>query len=297
MEVVARNRVVAVAGATGAVGVEMLKCLEKRNFPLASLKLLASKRSAGTTMRFRGEDLPVTELTAESFAGVDIALFSAGGSVSRAFAPAVVAAGAVMIDNSSAFRMDEGVPLVVPEINPEAARAHKGIIANPNCSTIIADVPLWPLHRKNRIVRLIAATYQAASGAGWAAMEELKDATRAALDGKPFAQTIIPHPYAFNLFSHNSKVDPVTLYNEEETKLLKETRKIFGDERIRIAATCVRVPVLRAHCEALTVEFERPMSREEATAIGHLRDVKLRIEKKAADRLIGKALKKHHPRG
>ncbi len=267
MEVVARNRVVAVAGATGAVGVEMLKCLEKRNFPLASLKLLASKRSAGTTMRFRGEDLPVTELTAESFAGVDIALFSAGGSVSRAFAPAVVAAGAVMIDNSSAFRMDEGVPLVVPEINPEAARAHKGIIANPNCSTIIADVPLWPLHRKNRIVRLIAATYQAASGAGWAAMEELKDATRAALDGKPFAQTIIPHPYAFNLFSHNSKVDPVTLYNEEETKLLKETRKIFGDERIRIAATCVRVPVLRAHCEALTVEFERPMSREEATAI------------------------------
>ena len=267
MEVVARNRVVAVAGATGAVGVEMLKCLEKRNFPLASLKLLASKRSAGTTMRFRGEDLPVTELTAESFAGVDIALFSAGGSVSRAFAPAVVAAGAVMIDNSSAFRMDADVPLVVPEINPEAARGHKGIIANPNCSTIIADVPLWPLHRKNRIVRLIAATYQAASGAGWAAMEELKDATRAALDGKPFAQTIIPHPYAFNLFSHNSKVDPVTLYNEEETKLLKETRKIFGDERIRIAATCVRVPVLRAHCEALTVEFERPMSREEATAI------------------------------
>ncbi len=267
MEVVARNRVVAVAGATGAVGVEMLKCLEKRNFPLASLKLLASKRSAGTTMRFRGEDLPVTELTAESFAGVDIALFSAGGSVSRAFAPAVVAAGAVMIDNSSAFRMDADVPLVVPEINPEVARGHKGIIANPNCSTIIADVPLWPLHRKNRIVRLIAATYQAASGAGWAAMEELKDATRAALDGKPFAQTIIPHPYAFNLFSHNSKVDPVTLYNEEETKLLKETRKIFGDERIRIAATCVRVPVLRAHCEALTVEFERPMSREEATAI------------------------------
>jgi len=267
MEVVARNPVVAVAGATGAVGVEMLKCLEKRNFPLASLKLLASKRSAGTTMRFRGEDLPVTELTAESFAGVDIALFSAGGSVSRAFAPAVVAAGAVMIDNSSAFRMDEGVPLVVPEINPEAAKGHKGIIANPNCSTIIADVPLWPLHRRNRIVRLIAATYQAASGAGWAAMEELKEATRAALDGKPFTQTIIPHPYAFNLFSHNSAVDPVTLYNEEETKLLKETRKIFGDDSIRISATCVRVPVLRAHCEALTVEFERPMSRAEVTAI------------------------------
>ncbi len=245
----------------------MLKCLEKRNFPLSSLKLLASKRSAGTTMRFRGEDVPVTELTAESFAGVDIALFSAGGSVSKAFAPAVVAAGAVMIDNSSAFRMDAGVPLVVPEINPQAAKAHQGIIANPNCSTIIAVVPLWPLHRKNRIVRLIASTYQAASGAGWAAMEELKDATRAALDGKPFTQTIIPHPYAFNLFSHNTTIDPVTLANEEETKLVKETRKIFGDNEIRISATCVRVPVLRAHCEALTVEFERPMSREEASAI------------------------------
>jgi aspartate-semialdehyde dehydrogenase len=267
MDCVARSPVVAVAGATGAVGVEMLKCLEKRNFPLAGLKLLASKRSAGTTMRFRGEDVPVTELSMESFAGVDIALFSAGGSVSKAFAPAVVAAGAVMIDNSSAFRMDPGVPLVVPEINPQAAKAHKGIIANPNCSTIIAVVPLWPLHRKNRIVRLIAATYQAASGAGWAAMEELKDATRAALDGKPFTQTIIPHPYAFNLFSHNTTIDPVTLANEEETKLVKETRKIFGDDAIRISATCVRVPVLRAHCEALTVEFERPMSRDEATRI------------------------------
>ncbi|BCW87073.1 Aspartate-semialdehyde dehydrogenase [Alphaproteobacteria bacterium SO-S41] len=267
MDFVARSPVVAVAGATGAVGVEMLKCLEKRNFPLSSLKLLASKRSAGTTMRFRGEDLPVTELTEQSFAGVDIALFSAGGSISKAFAPAVAAAGAVMIDNSSAFRMNPDVPLVVPEINPQAAAQHKGIIANPNCSTIIAAVPLWPLHRKNRIKRLIASTYQAASGAGWAAMEELKNATRAALDGKPFTQTIIPHPYAFNLFSHNTTVDPVTLANEEEGKLIKETRKIFGDAEIRISATCVRVPVLRAHCEALTVEFERPMSREEATAI------------------------------
>ena len=267
MDFVARSPVVAVAGATGAVGVEMLKCLEKRNFPLSSLKLLASKRSAGKTMRFRGEELPVTELTEQSFAGVDIALFSAGGSISKAFAPAVAAAGAVMIDNSSAFRMNPDVPLVVPEINPQAAATHKGVIANPNCSTIIAAVPLWPLHRKNRIKRLIASTYQAASGAGWAAMEELKDATRAALDGKPFTQTIIPHPYAFNLFSHNTTIDPVTLANEEEGKLIKETRKIFGDADIRISATCVRVPVLRAHCEALTVEFERPMSREEATAI------------------------------
>ncbi|MCC6918146.1 MAG: aspartate-semialdehyde dehydrogenase [Alphaproteobacteria bacterium] len=259
--------VVAVAGATGAVGVEMLKCLETRNFPLSELKLLASKRSAGKTMRFRGKDGPVAELTAESFAGVDIALFSAGGSVSREFAPAVKAAGAVMVDNSSAFRMDADVPLVVPEINPGEAKKHKGIIANPNCSTIIAAVPLWPLHRKHRIVRLIASTYQAASGAGWAAMEELKQATRAALDGKPFQQEIIPHPYAFNLFSHNSKVDLATLYNEEETKLMKETRKIFGDTELRISATCVRVPVLRAHSEALTIEFERPVSPEEVTAI------------------------------
>ena len=259
--------VVAVAGATGAVGVEMLKCLETRNFPLSELKLLASKRSAGKTMRFKGQDIPVTELTADSFAGVDIALFSAGGSVSREFAPAVKAAGAVMVDNSSAFRMDADVPLVVPEINPGEAKKHKGIIANPNCSTIIAAVPLWPLHRKHRIVRLIASTYQAASGAGWAAMEELKAATRAALDGQPFQQTIIPHPYAFNLFSHNSKVDPTTLYNEEETKLIKETRKIFGDTDIRISATCVRVPVLRAHSEALTREFEHPVSPAEVTSI------------------------------
>ncbi len=263
----ARLPVVAVAGATGAVGVEMLKCLEARNFPLSTLKLLASKRSAGKTMRFKGADIAVEELTADSFRGVDIALFSAGGSVSRDFAPAVVKAGAVMIDNSSAFRMDPSVPLVVPEVNPGAVKAHKGIIANPNCSTIIANVPLWPLHQKNRIVRLIAATYQAASGAGWAAMEELKNATRAALDGAAFKQEIIPHPYAFNLFSHNSKVDPETLYNEEETKLLKETRKIFGDDAMRISATCVRVPVLRAHTEALTVEFERPMTRAEVTAI------------------------------
>jgi aspartate-semialdehyde dehydrogenase len=259
--------VIAVAGASGAVGVEMVRCLEERNFPLAKLKLLASKRSAGKTMRFRGEDIRIEELTAESFAGVGIALFSAGGSVSKAFAPDVVRAGAVLVDNSSAFRMDPEVPLVVPEINPEAAHGHKGIIANPNCSTIIAIVPLWPLHRKNRIRRLIASTYQAASGAGWAAMEELKDATRAALDGKPFTQTIIPHPYAFNLFSHNSKVDPATLYNEEETKLMKETRKIFGDSEIRVSATCVRVPVLRAHSESLTVEFERPMTPAEVTAI------------------------------
>jgi len=261
------NPVVAIAGATGAVGVEMLRCLEERNFPVSKLKLLASARSVGKRMTFRGEEITVEELTADSFKGVDIAFFSAGGGISRQFAKAVVDAGAVMIDNSSAFRMDPNVPLVIPEVNPEAAKTHKGIIANPNCSTIIAITPLWPIHRKNRVKRLIAATYQAASGAGAAAMEELEQASRAFLAGEPFEQTIIPHPYPFNVFSHNSKVDPVTGYNEEELKMVKETTKIFGDPDIRVTATCVRVPVLRAHSEALDFECENPITPDEVRAI------------------------------
>lgn len=261
------NPVVAIAGATGAVGVEMLRCLEERNFPVSKLKLLASARSAGKRMTFRGEEITVEELTADSFKGVDIAFFSAGGGISRQFAKAVVDAGAVMIDNSSAFRMDPNVPLVIPEVNPEAAKTHKGIIANPNCSTIIAITPLWPIHRKNRVKRLIAATYQAASGAGAAAMEELEQASRAFLAGEPFEQTIIPHPYPFNVFSHNSRVDPVTGYNEEELKMVKETTKIFGDPDIRVTATCVRVPVLRAHSEALDFECENPITPDEVRAI------------------------------
>ncbi len=259
--------VVAVVGATGAVGVEFLSCLEQREFPLKRLRLLASARSAGKTMPFRGRNITVEELTPESFQGVDIALFSAGGPISRRFGPLAAAAGAVVVDNSSAFRMDPSVPLVVPEINPEKAAEHKGIIANPNCSTIIAIVPLWPLHKVNRIRRLVAATYQAASGAGAAAMEELRESTRAALEGKPYAHKVLPHPYAFNLFSHNAAVDPVTGYNEEEMKMVKETRKIFGDPDILISATCVRVPVLRAHCEALNIEFTQPMSASRVTEI------------------------------
>ena len=261
------NPVVAIAGATGAVGVEMLHCLEKRNFPVSKLKLLASARSAGKTMTFRGEEITVEELTEQSFEGVDIAFFSAGGSISRKFADAVKRAGAVMIDNSSAFRMDPDVPLVVPEINPEAAAHHKGIIANPNCSTIIAITPLWPIHQKNRIKRIISATYQAASGAGQAAMDELEDATRAHLAGEPFEQKIIPHPYPFNVFSHNSSIDPETGYNEEELKMVKETKKIFSDPDIRVTATCVRVPVLRAHCEAIDFECENPISAAEVRDI------------------------------
>lgn len=251
---------VAVVGATGAVGVEFLQCLEERNFPMSELRLLASARSKGKKMKFKGTDITIQELTPESFKGIDIALFSAGGSISRELCPVAAKAGAIAVDNSSAFRMDPNVPLVIPEINPDAIAKHKGIIANPNCSTIIAITPLWPIHKKNRIKRLIASTYQAASGAGAAAMEELRASTEAYIKGETYKNTVLPHPYAFNLFSHNSKIDPANGYNEEEMKMVKETRKIFGDNDIRISATCVRVPVLRAHCEALTIECERPIS-------------------------------------
>jgi aspartate-semialdehyde dehydrogenase len=259
--------VVAIVGATGAVGIELIRCLEERRFPLAGLHLLASARSAGRSLPFRGEPLPVRELQADSFRGVDVALFSAGGSISKRFAPLAVEQGAVVVDNSSAFRLEPTVPLVVPEINPEAIRAHRGIIANPNCSTIIAITPLWPVHRAHRIRRMIVATYQAASGAGAAAMEELRESTRAYLEGRPYEQRILPHPYAFNLFSHNSRIDPQTGYNEEETKIVRETHKIFGDDSIRIAATCVRVPVLRAHSIAINFECERPITPEQVREI------------------------------
>jgi aspartate-semialdehyde dehydrogenase len=259
--------VVAVVGATGAVGVEFLSCLEQRKFPIKELRLLASARSKGKKMTFKGTELTVEELTEASFRGVDIALFSAGGSISKKFCPIAAQAGAVAVDNSSAFRMDPSVPLVIPEINPEAVKLHKGIIANPNCSTIIAITPLWPIHKVNRIKRLIASTYQAASGAGAAAMQELIDSTHAYLHNQPFEPKIIPHPYAFNLFSHTSKIDPASGYNEEEIKMVKETHKIFGDNAIRISATCVRVPVLRAHSEALTVECERPITPDEVRAL------------------------------
>lgn len=252
--------VVAVVGATGAVGVELMQCLEQRRFPLSNLRLFASARSAGKTLPFKGKPVTVEELTEDSFRGVDIALFSAGGAQSKRFAPAAVRHGTVVVDNSSAFRMDPGVPLVVPEINPEALREHKGIIANPNCSTIISITPLWPIHQVNRINRMIVATYQAASGAGAAAMEELRESTRAYLDGREYKNTVLPHPYAFNLFSHNSKIDPSNGYNEEEIKVMRETHKIYGDSSIRVTATCVRVPVLRAHSIAINFECERPIT-------------------------------------
>ena len=252
--------VVAIVGATGAVGVELIRCLAVRRFPLSQLRLLASARSAGKALPFRDESITVAELTETSLRGVDIALFSAGGGVSRGFAPSAAAGGAIVVDNSSAFRMDPSVPLIVPEINPEALSGHRGIIANPNCSTIISITPLWPIHRRNRIRRMIIATYQAASGAGAAAMEELRESTRAYLEGRPFTPKVLPHPYAFNLFSHNSAIDPATGYNEEETKVVRETHKIFGDDSIRISATCIRVPVLRAHSVAIHFECEHPIT-------------------------------------
>jgi aspartate-semialdehyde dehydrogenase len=261
------NPVVAIVGATGAVGVELLECLERRKFPLKELKLFASARSAGKKMSFRGSELVVQELTESSFDGVDIGLFSAGSGTTKKFAPAAVKAGTIIVDNSSAFRMDPEVPLVVPEINREAIFTHKGIIANPNCSAIISITPLWPVHRKNRIKRMIISTYQAASGAGAAAMEELRESTRAYLEGRKYEPKVLPHPYAFNAFSHNTKIDPETWHNEEETKVINETRKIFGDQNIAIGITCVRIPVLRAHCVSITFECENPITPDEVREI------------------------------
>ena len=232
-----KNPTVAIAGVTGAVGAEFIACLNQRNFPVGKLKALASARSAGKTLDFRGETVVIEELNESSFAGVDIVLFSAGSGPAKSFAPAAVKAGAVVIDNSSAFRMDPNVPLVIPEINARRIKDHKGIIANPNCSAITALVPLWPIHRKNRIRRMIISTYQASSGAGAAAMQELLDSTRASLDRKPFTPKVIPHPYAFNVFSHNSAIDPETGYNDEETKVIRETKKILEDDQIRVGVT------------------------------------------------------------
>jgi aspartate-semialdehyde dehydrogenase len=264
---VKNDPVVAIAGVTGAVGAQFIATLDKRRFPVRKLKALASARSAGKTLDFRGQKIVIEELNERSFDGVDIALFSAGSGVSRQFSPIAAKAGAVVIDNSSAFRMDPNVPLVIPEINAGRIREHKGIIAVPNCSAITALVPLWPIHRKNRIKRLILSTYQAASGAGAAAMEELLQSTRASLAGESYQPKVLPHPYAFNVFNHDTKVDPETGYNEEETKVIRETRKIFEDEAIAIGVTCVRVPVLRAHSQSITFECEKPISESQVHAI------------------------------
>ncbi|MBD2203906.1 aspartate-semialdehyde dehydrogenase [Calothrix sp. FACHB-1219] len=266
---------VAILGATGAVGTELLELLESRNFPVANLKLLASERSVGRTISFKGESLAIEAVSDRAFEGIDIVLASAGGSTSKTWAPKAVEQGAVVIDNSSAFRMQESVPLIVPEVNPQAAESHQGIIANPNCTTILMAVAICPLHQIQPIKRLVVATYQSASGAGAKAMAEVQTQSQAILDGKTPVAEVLPYPLAFNLFPHNS---PLTDwgYCEEEMKMVNETRKIFGNQQIRITATCVRVPVLRAHSEAVNIEFETPFSPESAREIlSHSPGVKL----------------------
>ena len=244
-------------GATGAVGTELLALLEERQFPLASLKLLASPRSAGKQVSFAGKMLTVEALSDRAFDNVDLVLASAGGSISREWAPRAVAAGAVVVDNSSAFRMDPQVPLVIPEVNPEAAQSHQGIIANPNCSTILMNLVVWPLHQHQPVRRLVVSTYQSASGAGAQAMEEVQQQSRVMLDGGTPKAKILLYPLAFNLFPHDSPLNEQG-YCQEEMKMVNETRKIFSAPDIRITATCVRVPVLRAHSEAVNLEFDSP---------------------------------------
>lgn len=257
---------VAVVGATGAVGEEFLRVLAERNFPIRHLRLLASARSAGKKVAFKGQEYTVEELTKDSFKDIQIALFSAGGSISKEYAPAAVSAGAVVVDNSSAFRMKEGVPLVVPEVNPEQIHRHNGVIANPNCSTIIMNVPVWPLHRVNPVRRIIVSTYQAVSGAGAWGLYELEQQQRAFASGHPIRKEKFPHQIFNNLFSHNTPIGPEG-YNEEEMKMVKETRKIFNEPKIMVTATCVRVPIPRAHCESVNLEFSRPITPEQVRQI------------------------------
>ena len=256
----------AVVGATGAVGQEFLRVLEQRNFPFEKITFLASHRSAGKKLTFKGTEHTVRELAEDSFGDIDLALFSAGGSISKKFGPIAAKAGAVVVDNSSAFRMDPDTPLVVPEVNPEDAKRHKGIIANPNCSTIIMVVPVFPLHKANPIDRIVVSTYQSASGAGHQAMVELEEQTRDVLAGKKVTPKVLPHQIAFNLFSHNSKIG-ADGYNEEEIKMVNETRKMFHTDDIQITATCVRVPVMRAHSESINLTFSKPITEGEVREI------------------------------
>jgi len=291
---------IAIVGATGAVGRELIQVLARRAFPMRELRLLASPRSAGLVIELPKpkHDSPhpgglrratVQELTPESFAGVDIALFAAGGSISREFAPIAVQAGATVIDNSSAFRMDPEIPLVVPEVNgkalgtgpralgaeqrqatssprPKAYGLEPRIIANPNCSTIIALLVIAPLHRAVGVERMVVSTYQAASGGGAALMNELEQQARDYAAGKPFRHDILGRPYLFNIFSHNSPIGPDGS-NEEEAKLVRETHKILGNDAMAITATCVRVPTLRAHCEAINLTLAGDLSEDDAREI------------------------------
>lgn len=263
---------IAIVGVTGAVGQEFLKVISDRDFPYRSIKMLASSRSAGKRLTFEDKEYVVEEMKDESFEGVDIALFSAGGGISKTMGPIAVEKGCIVVDNSSAFRMTEGVPLVIPEVNPEAMahiKVGKGkgaLIANPNCSTIICLMAVTPLHRHAKVKRMVVSTYQAASGAGAAAMEELELQTREVLAGKPPTCNIFSQQYAFNLFSHNAPVGK-NGYNEEEMKLVKETRKIWNCQEVQVTATCIRVPVMRAHAESVNLQFENPLDEDTARQI------------------------------
>lgn len=257
---------VAVVGATGAVGIEMIKTLEKRNFPVGQLTLLASARSIGKKLKYKGEDVVVKELTKDAFAGVEIALFSAGGSISKEFAPAAVQAGCVVVDNSSAFRMDDAVPLVVPEINGADVKQHKGIIANPNCTTAITLMALYPLHQAFGCKRIFASSYQAVSGTGAKAIAELERQVDQIVKNQPVTREVYPHQIAFNVLPHVDSFLP-SGYTKEEMKMENEGRKIMHHPTFRASVTCVRVPVYRAHSVAVSAEFEKPTSVEAALSV------------------------------
>ena len=261
-----RNPHVAVVGATGAVGVEMIKCLEARRFPLSQLTLLASARSVGKTLTYKGQNIAIKELTKDAFKGIDIALFSAGGSISREFAPIAAAAGCVVVDNSSAFRMDPTVPLVVPEINAGDIESHKGIIANPNCTTAITLMALYPLHQAFEVTRIFASSYQAVSGTGAKAIEELRNQANQIAHGQPVTKEVYPHQIAFNVLPQVDSFLP-TGYTKEEMKMENEGRKIMHHPGFRASVTCVRVPVYRAHSVAISAEFKKPITPEAAREV------------------------------
>ena len=253
----------AIVGATGAVGKELISVLEKRKFPIGRLRCFASPSSLGKEVLFQGKPIAIEALTDDAFEGIDIAIFSAGGKISKEWVPKAIKSGTFVVDNSSAFRMGPDVPLIIPEINPHALQSHHRMASCPNCSTAIMLMAAAPLHRHFQIKRIVAATYQAASGAGFQAMKELKEETLAHLEGRPYTRTVIPHPYAFNLFPHNSALNAEG-YADEEVKMLEESRKILEDDTIWVNATCVRVPVLRAHSEALNISFHQPVSVDQA---------------------------------
>ncbi len=257
---------VAVAGATGAVGLEMIKTLEKRTFPVGKLTLLASSRSAGKKLKFHGEEIPVQELTRDSFKGIEVALFSAGSSISKEYAPIAARAGCVVVDNSSAFRMDDAVPLVIPEINARDIKGHKGIIANPNCTTAITLMALYPLHQAFGCKRIFAASYQAVSGTGAKAIAELKRQVEQLVHGQTVTREVYPHQIAFNVLPHVDSFLP-SGYTKEEMKMENEGRKIMHHPAFRASVTCVRVPVYRAHSVAVNAEFEKPVSVEAAREV------------------------------